>query len=297
MPVEDTSKIKEKILSVLRFKGPGFPAPIASEIKTSILFTSAFLSELVSDKELKMTNMRVGSSPVYFIPGQEEKLEYFAKQYLKSKEKDAFIMLQEKKILRDKNLEPAIRVALREIKDFAIPIERNDELYWKYYMASEENTKIPEEKSVEIIVVEEPKKEIQEEPKDDKEISEIEIKEEKKAVKKAVKKTTKKKAVQKQDDKFFNRVKEYLSDNKIEITDISGFSKTDLILKVKENKKESLVVAYNKKKLTEEDIINAYKKASENDMEYTILTLGEPIKKTISLIEAIRNLKEIKKID
>ncbi len=160
---EDAAKIKERILSVLRIKGPGFPSPIASEIGLSILFTSAFLSELLSEKALKISSMRVGSSPIYFLAGQEPQLEYFAKRYLKSKEKDAFILLQENKILKDRDLEPAIRVALRAIKDFAIPLEKNNELFWKYYLAKDEEITVAEkvpEKEIIIEVKEEPIKEV-----------------------------------------------------------------------------------------------------------------------------------------
>ena len=51
MPTQDTSKIKENIISTLKRRGPCLPVHIASEIGTSILFASAFLSELVSEKK------------------------------------------------------------------------------------------------------------------------------------------------------------------------------------------------------------------------------------------------------
>ena len=96
MPTQDTSKIKEKIIFTLRRRGPCLPVHIANEIQTSILFASAFLSELVSEKKIKMSYMKVGSSPIYFIPGQERHLERFS-EHLKSKEKEAFLLLRERK--------------------------------------------------------------------------------------------------------------------------------------------------------------------------------------------------------
>ena len=101
----------------------------------------------------------------------------------------------------------------------------------------------------------------------------------------------------KKNDKFFNRVKEFLSKKSIEILDIENFSKNDLILRVRINGKEKLLIAYNKKKVNESDIIKAYKKASELKLEYTILNLGEPVKKINDFIKAVRNLEEIRKID
>ena len=128
MPSQDTTELKEKIISIIKTRGPSLPAHISSQIGMSILFTSAFLSELLSEKKLKISDMKVGSSPLYFIPGQENMLENFSSS-LKSKEKDAFMLLKDKKFLKDSAQEPAIRVALRAIKDFAIPIQKNNELY------------------------------------------------------------------------------------------------------------------------------------------------------------------------
>lgn len=251
--------------------------------------------------------MKVGSSPIYYIPGQEEKLEQFAKYHLKSKEKDAFILLQEKKILKDSEQDPAIRVALRSIKDFAIPIQKNNETYWEYYLHKE--FEIPEEKNKEEVkikteVISENIK-IHTEEKIEKQIltDTVASHKEKPKKEKMIKKTAKKKVTKKtsvgkkQDDKFFNVVKEHLLKEGIEISDIVGFSKTTLYLKVKKNSEEYLLVAYNQKKITEKEIIDANKKASELNLKYSILSPGEPLKKLTNLIEAIQNINEIKKID
>ena len=59
---------------------------------------------------------------------------------LNDKEKKAFDLLQQSKVLRDIEQEPVIRVALREIKDFAIPLNvnynNNKEIFWKWYLTS-----------------------------------------------------------------------------------------------------------------------------------------------------------------
>jgi len=112
MSIQNNLNLKEKILSILQKRGPSLPVHIAKEIDLSMLFASAFLSELVSEKKIKISNMKIGNSPIYFLPGQESMLEKFS-QYLKSKEKEAFILLKEKKFLKDKNQDPAIRIALR----------------------------------------------------------------------------------------------------------------------------------------------------------------------------------------
>ena len=140
MPIQDTTNIKEKIISIFKIRGPSLPVHIASRIGLSILFTSAFLAELVSDRKIIISNMRVGSSPIYFIKGQELMLERFS-QHLQSKEKEAFILLKERKILDDKKQEPAIRVALRSIRDFAIPFRKDEDIFWRYFTIKEPEIK------------------------------------------------------------------------------------------------------------------------------------------------------------
>jgi len=296
MPAQDTSKIKEKILEILRRRGPCLPVHISSEINMSILFTSAFLSELVSEKKIRMSYMKVGSSPIYLITGQENILEKFA-SYLKSKERDAFELLKKNKFLVDFQQEPAIRVALRAIKDFAIPFEEKDKLIWKYYTEKSSGIRLaapivhskPQIKKEEIL-----------EKKEEKNLDIFE--KEKKAQKEISKKTTSKKttrktsAYDKKNERFFNKVKEFLDKKEIKISDIEGFSKSDLILKVVDGGTEKILVAYNKKRIGETEILNAYKKASEKELPYMILSLGEPSKKLMNFVRAIRNLSKIYKI-
>lgn len=308
MPIQDTSHIKEKIISTLKNKGPSLPVHIAQSVEMSPLFTSAFLSELFSEKKLKISNMRVGSSPIYFLHGQENKLERFS-QHLKSKEKDAFILLKEKQILEDSIQHPAIKVALRSIKDFAIPFERQGKLYWRYIASPEPEIEIKEKKEIPLIqeniqIMEENKEEnifpkkIPEETTEKKELN-IFDKESKESKNEKPKKQTKKKnSSPKKDEKFFNVVKEYISNKSMEIEDIISFNKKELILRIKKSEgQEIIIVAYNQKKVGENEIIKAHKKAKELNLSYSILSLGEPSKKMSTFIEAIKDLKNIQKLE
>lgn len=342
MPSQDTSQLKEHILKTFRTRGPCLPAHIASEIKMSILFTSAFLSELLGERKLKISNLRVGSSPIYFLPGTEPQLEKYT-QHIKGKEKEAYLRLKEKKFLKDSKQEPAIRVALREIKDFAIPFQKENEIIWRYFTILESEYKeikpLPTLHSIppsQQPIISSPQSIIQKqvsplpdysEKKSDKvdfvatnhEQSELiksainqqnipkplsifENKKElqrKKQIKKKIQKknATKRPASEKKNEKFFNNIKEYLGKQSIEILDIIGFNKNDLTLKVRIDDKENLLIAYNKKRITEEDIINAHKKALEYNLKYTLFSLGDQLKKTTTLINAIKDLSSIEKIE
>ena len=340
MPTSNNaSHIKEKIIFILKTKGPTIPIHIAQETGISMLFASAFLSELLSERTIKMSHMRVGNSPIYFISGQEPQLERFS-NYLKSKEKEAFLLIQERKFLKDSEQSPAIRVALREIRDFAIPFKRNNEIIWRYLTSPESDFKkeikpieeheyveakpkvfnnterlISEKiiKDIKIEVVnedlEETKREKEEEEKPAEEIGikeEIIIAEKKKPTKEKedrlkIKlkptKVSKKRNTPKKEDPFFEKIKEFLSKETIEIVNIERFGKNEILLRIKSEGKEKLLVAYNKKKIEDTDIINANKKASELDLKYLILSMGEPSKKLLNLIESIQNLEKMEKIE
>jgi len=298
--VQDGMQIREKIISFIRLRGPSLPVQIARETGLSILFASAFLSELFGDKLIKISNIRIGSSPLYFIPGQEPQLERFS-QYLKSKEKDAFLLLKEKRILVDSEQQPAIRVALREIKDFAIPFEKEGIVFWRYFLMEEPSQIISEE---EIEIKEEPQTEIEIIEKEQEIITEVAEKPEKEVVKKEkIKKTkseTKTKKPAKNDKKnenFFNKIKEFLSKKKVEIIDIKDFKNDEAILKVKKGNNEELLFVFNKKLITEKEIIKAWKKGTELKMPYSILSLGETPKKIGELISAFKGLSNIDKLE
>jgi len=129
--------INEQILNLIRQKGPMLPAQVAKQINDSVLITSARLSELLSNKKINISSLKIGGSPLYYVPGQEIKLQDYSDN-LGSKEKEAYNLLKEKKVLRDAALEPAIRVALRLIKDFSVPLEISyegkTELFWRWYL-------------------------------------------------------------------------------------------------------------------------------------------------------------------
>ncbi len=128
---------KQKIMSFINSNGPSVPVRISHHLGIDSILASAFLSELLSDKKLKISKMKVGSSPLYFIPGQEMKLENFT-NYLSGKEREAFDLLREKKVLRDDVQYPAIRVALRGIPDFAFSFRQGDVIYWRYFSVGEQ---------------------------------------------------------------------------------------------------------------------------------------------------------------
>ena len=251
--------------------------------------------------------MKVGGSPLYFIPGQEEMLDKFH-TYLPGKEKEAFSLLKHRGILRDSEQEPAIRVALRALKDFAKPFFNNTPegkiLLWSFHTLNEQEIRDIFESKLKSAAIKpriSAKKPLHTEVK--------EIKEEKtwkketqldifaKTAKKEKKKARKEgKRDSSRNEKFFNKVKEFLSTKNIEIIDIINYNKTELTLLVRENNKEQLLIAYNKKRIKYPDLLKAYKKADEKSLPYIILSLGDLPKKLDEIIKASKTLSKIEKI-
>ena len=268
------NETKEKIISVIKTSGPSFPTRIAREANISPLFVSAFLAELVSERKLAMSSMRIGSSPLYFVPGQESQLENFI-QYLNSKEKEAVIKLKQEQILEDEKQEPAIRIALRKIKDFAVPFTlrtgNEEKIFWKFFTLSDNEAK---EKIKNIVMPEQKKAEISKEK---------------------IKKNKEKK-----ESGFAKSVKDYLQGKNIEIL-------SDISLKPKEysakvsidtplGKQELLLISKDKKKITEDDLAIAVHKAQSEKMPALILTNAELDKNAVLYLQQWKNLLKFEKL-
>ena len=152
---------QDKILQFLRISGPTLPTKVAKHLNTPLLLASAGLADLSSQGKVKVSKLKIGGSPLYYLPGQEERLYHFAAGNVDPKDFRVLEQLQQEKVLRESALDLLSKVALRHLPDFALPLqvgfEGNSELFWKWHLLSEEETR---EKIQNLLV---PKKEIPEE--------------------------------------------------------------------------------------------------------------------------------------
>ena len=63
-------KVVDKILNFLKFSGPSLAMRIAKNIEQDSIIASAYLSELVEQRKIKISNLKIGTSPLYYLPGQ-----------------------------------------------------------------------------------------------------------------------------------------------------------------------------------------------------------------------------------
>lgn len=132
------SDSRDRALSIVKTKGPVLPGHINKELNVNVLFASAMLSELVDSKLIRLSHAKIGGSPVYYAPGQEPRLGQALYNYLNEKDKQTFNLLKQSGILRDSEQTPLVRVSLRQLKDFAFPLEvtldDQKEIFWKWHL-------------------------------------------------------------------------------------------------------------------------------------------------------------------
>jgi hypothetical protein len=135
---------QDNIIQFLRTVGPTLPSKVAKSLNCEILIASAHLSDLSSQGKIKISKLKIGGSPLYYLPGQEDKLYSFAAGNMNQKDLQVLDHLKSDLILRELNLDLLHKVALRSLKDFAIPlhvtIHGQKELFWKWHLLSGEET-------------------------------------------------------------------------------------------------------------------------------------------------------------
>ena len=310
--------MKDKILEIIQRNGPVVPTDITQELSINSMIASAYLSELVSSKKLVISHLKFGGSPLYYLPNDKKRLEQYAEK-LHPQEKEAFNILKEKKVVQESTLAPAQRVAMRNVKDFAIPLEvtfkDHKEIFWKWYELSNEQVserikqllgekKEPEvERRAETTPIERtperqeekpkeptpppPIKEEREEPEKTKE-PEKETppkKEEKKEVKE-VKKAPPKETQQTftPEDPFLKEVVHFLTKNDIRIVSAEvdrAKSEAHLVVQIPSvlGALNYFVKAKKKKRLNEQDLTQAYAEGSLQKLPPVLLSPGTLTKK------------------
>ena len=257
-----TRNLKLQVLEFLQKEGPSYPVKIAQGLGRESFFVGAVLSELIEVKSIKLSNAKVGGSRVYYIPGQEEKLEMLY-EYLPDAEKKAYDLLKEKEVINAKETTPVMRIALSNIPDFSKPININGEPAWQWHLSKQLPTqakqllkqiKRPEENQTKIV----PETKIQ--PK------------------------------AKKEDTFSKDVETFFIKSNIKILEkeiVRKNSESNFVIRIASQigHLEMFVCAKNKKKISDQDIMLAHQKGQNKKMPTLFLTTGEHTKKSKEYLE------------
>ncbi len=333
MSENNASNARKKILDILKTRGPSLPVHLAREAGISSIFVGAFLSELAREDKLRISSMKVGGSPLYFLKGQEKQLENFYK-YLPGKEKEAFNLLKDNQILKDKEQEPAIRVALRNLKDFAVPFRNNDEIFWKFHSISNEQVreifegkpkKMPakqqeqklekqeQEQKVEKEKTEEKQEKIEKDSEqeskkreDDEELFEKEKEQKKKQDEKQLLKIKEKQRQErnkktKEKPKFVDEIIGFFDERSIQVLEEIEIKKKEYTCKIRVNstlgKIDFFCVAKDKKRITESDLRLIFQKAQNKKLPALVIYPKNISKKAETYAEDCGSLLILKELE
>ncbi|MFH1072773.1 MAG: hypothetical protein V1743_05065 [Nanoarchaeota archaeon] len=303
---------KDDVLNFVKLNGPSVPNDIKKKLGSDTMIIGAMLSELVGEKKLKVSNTKVGGSPAYYAPGQESRLQNIAK-YLNEKDQRAYELLRGRAILRDYSLSPLMRVAMRSIRDFAIPVEVSvggqREIFWKWYLLSNQQAEtmikqqlhVPEKKLVpkeekpvqdvlakkEVVQKQEHIKPQQPDVADKPAVLEKKAPEQKTLVQKELLPTKEEPAKEKAKQKprkektslFLEQVNAFFAQNLIEIIEtniIKKSSEIDFIITVPSaiGKAQYYCKAKSKKSITEGDLSTAYVTGESKKLPVLFLSNG-----------------------
>ncbi len=294
----EENRVGQRVLEIVRQKGPVFPAQVSVEIGTSSMLVSAMLSELASNKQVRISSVKVGGSPLYYTPGQEEKLQRYVK-YLHEKEIKAYELLKSRMVLQDDVLEPVMRVALRQIKDFALPLnvqtaDGGVKLFWKWYMLSNDaaepyiNDILESGKKKDAAVPSRPEAGVSEKQS-------VPDKQETLRVQKP------KKAASAEPGEFVKAVMDYFSSNKIEVVErFESKRKGDAEFIVSVPSPVGSIKYYcrarDKKSCNDADLSTAYVQGQVKKLPVLFLASGKLTKKAAEMLEREFSAMKVKQI-
>ncbi|MEK6896132.1 MAG: hypothetical protein AABX12_01600 [Nanoarchaeota archaeon] len=305
--VQKVNATKERILNTIRTSGPSFPARVSRETNISPLFIGALLSEMVAERKLVMSCMKVGSSPLYFIPGQEAGLETFT-SYLNGKEREAFERLKHAQLLDDEAQDPAIRVALRKIRDFAIPmpvrVNTEEKIFWKFFATPEAQARALIEEQVNPTATK-PAPAAKEVHKQEKKETSA-IKEQLPVEKTAQETISESKPAKEKKTKdispsaFVKNVQEYLKNKNMEVIQELTAKTKEYHAKIRIDtpfgQQELFLIAKDKKKITEDDLVIIIHKSQAEKMPSLLLVKGELDKNAKPYLDQWKNLLKYEKL-
>ncbi len=299
----DKAMNEDQVIRIVATKGPIIPIQVVKEIGGNTMFAGAILSQLVDKKRVIVSSIKMGGSPLYYIKGQESRLQDYVK-YLNEKDRQAFELLRNSKILRDTEQSALSRVCLRNIKDFAVPLEvkfgDQTEIFWKWYLLSDENATELIKNNLNIPQKEREEKKLEEKKPEEKRESDTHLQEfgqeRKERLRPAEIKAPEKTPEPARDmpininaDTFLEKIANFLKTKDISIKKAEvkkKASEIELILLVPSavGQIEYYCRAKNKKSISDADISAAYVQGQLKKLPAMLLTTGDVTKKAKELL-------------
>ncbi len=279
------------IIDFLKRHGPSQPVQLRQALNKDTFMASAILSDIVKTSSIKSTMARIGSSPLYYLPEQEETAKSKIFEHLEFLEKKLVNRIKEQLYMMDSTLSVQDRFIIKGCMDFIVPskisLGGREEIVWRYYSVPEE--RIKERFFEKREIVQEEKRIVAETPE------KVIVPEEKPAVKEVTIKEV-------MPEDAFATAEKMLKGMNAEIVNKSQKNKSELAMTIKFSngaiQQNYFVKIHLKKKINESDLSLAYTEGTEKKMPVIFMTNGDMTKATEkSLNKKFGDLMKIVKLN
>lgn len=284
---------KETILQMAKIN-PLLPNDVAKNLRINTIMASAMLSELSSKGLLKVSSIKVGSSPLYYPPNDGYKLQNY-ENHLNEKDRKTVEILREKRILQDSELDPLTRVSLRQTKDFAVPLEvifkNQKDIFWKWYLLQDSEA---EQLIKEILQPKEQKPATQEIKEESIQKEHAPLKgEQAHELKESRKKSrARKKSVFKEISD--STLEEFFDKNNVKIIEKINIKKTSMAFIIQVNSSLGPLDYYGeavfKKRISEKDLNNAFVNGQIRKLPVIFFSNGELTKQALEILKELKGI-------
>ncbi len=280
---------RDKILELAKTT-PVLPSGVAKALATNSIMAGAMLSEMCSKGLLKTSALKVGGSPLYYVPGNEVQLLNHL-QNLNEKDRRAVLKLKEEKIIRETEADPLTQVSLAQIKDFAKPLivayQDKQERFWKWFELTDKEAEEQIRQKLAPIAQPEPPK-AQPEPPKAKPLPETPKPQPKQE-------TLSPKTETPPTGDFWQKAQTFFTQNNITIqqqTTVKKKTEFDLTITIPSpvGALTYYCKARNKKKITDADISSAYVQGQIQKLPVIFLTDGELTKQAKQLLTQLKGI-------
>ncbi|MBR9678944.1 MAG: hypothetical protein GON13_01640 [Nanoarchaeota archaeon] len=261
------------ILEYVKKNGPSLPVEVSKATNENVLFASAILAGLQSQRLVKTSSRKIGNSSLYYVNGQENIVRERVYPKLNDREKQLLEKIKQVGIIKENELTPAERFFAKDLKDFVERVEEKNEYFLKYFNHQNQIVNTPQIIRQTII-----------EP----------VKEQKTLTIKPVK-------LDKADDDFTSRVKDFFINKKIRILEknvIRSGREANFVVEVQSDlmPQKYFVKALKKKTISEKDLGMAWFEFRNKKMPLIYISDGNLSKKAKEFLnkELGENLKFVK---
>ena len=125
--------MNDKVLSFLKSNGPSTNVDISRGLGLQTYIIDALLTDMLGKQSIRKSFKRLGSTRVYYLPGQEERARIRVFNSLEPEQQDFLKQLQKRQVITDEQLSEE---DMEEWQDFMVPLEEGATLAWHWFEVS-----------------------------------------------------------------------------------------------------------------------------------------------------------------